>query len=59
MLRPSIFNDNLFDDFIELHGDRLYKDDGSIVGGLAMFNNIPCTVIGHLKRTNFRGKSTL
>ena len=36
---------NIFDDFIELHGDRLYKDDGSIVGGLAMFNNIPCTVI--------------
>ena len=49
--RPNVreYIDNLFDDFIELHGDRLYKDDGSIVGGLAMFNNIPCTVIGHLK----------
>lgn len=49
--RPNVYEyiDNLFDDFIELHGDRLYKDDGSIVGGLAMFNNIPCTVIGHLK----------
>ena len=41
--------ENLFDDFIELHGDRFYKDDGSIVGGLAMFENIPCTVVGHLK----------
>ena len=49
--RPNVYEyiDNLFDDFIELHGDRLYKDDGSIVGGLAIFNNIPCTVIGHLK----------
>ena len=49
--RPNVYEyiDNLFDDFIELHGDRLYKDDGSIVGGLALFNDIPCTVIGHLK----------
>lgn len=49
--RPNVYEyiENLFDDFIELHGDRVYKDDGSIVGGLAMFNNIPCTVVGHLK----------
>ena len=33
--RPNVYEyiENLFDDFIELHGDRLYKDDGSIVGG--------------------------
>ena len=38
--RPNVreYIDNLFDDFIELHGDRLYKDDGSIVGGLDDFN---------------------
>lgn len=32
--RPNVreYIDNLFDDFIELHRDRLYKDDGSIVG---------------------------
>ena len=49
--RPNVreYIDNLFDDFIELHGDRLYKDDGSIVGGLALFNGMPITVIGHLK----------
>ena len=49
--RPNVYEyiENLFDDFIELHGDRFYKDDGSIVGGLAMFENIPCTVVGHLK----------
>ncbi|MBQ8857081.1 MAG: acetyl-CoA carboxylase carboxyltransferase subunit alpha [Lachnospiraceae bacterium] len=43
----------LFDDFIELKGDRLGKEDGSIVGGIAMFHGIPVTVIGHRK-----GKTT-
>lgn len=49
--RPNVreYIDSLFDNFIELHGDRLYKDDGSIVGGLALFNGVPVTVIGHLK----------
>ena len=40
---------HLFDDFIELHGDRLAKDDGSIVGGIGLFNQQPVTIIGHLK----------
>ncbi len=39
----------LFDDFIELHGDRYYRDDPAIVGGIARFNGIPVTVIGHQK----------
>ena len=39
----------LFDDFIELHGDRLAKDDGSIIGGIGLFNQQPVTIIGHLK----------
>lgn len=43
----------VFTDFIELHGDRLYADDLAIVGGLAKFNGIPVTVIGHQ-----RGKDT-
>ena len=43
----------LFDDFIELHGDRLYGDDAAIVGGIASFNGQPITVIGHQ-----RGKTT-
>ncbi|MFV0396027.1 MAG: acetyl-CoA carboxylase carboxyltransferase subunit alpha [Coprobacillaceae bacterium] len=49
--RPNVkeYIENIFDDFIELHGDRLYKDDGSIVGGIASFNKQPVTVIGHLK----------
>ncbi|GAA0234833.1 acetyl-CoA carboxylase carboxyltransferase subunit alpha [Castellaniella daejeonensis] len=39
----------LFTDFHELHGDRMYADDQSIVGGLARFNGTPCMVIGHQK----------
>ncbi len=39
----------LFTDFQELHGDRHYADDVSIVGGLARFNGQPCMVLGHQK----------
>jgi len=39
----------IFTDFHELHGDRMYADDQSIVGGLARFNGTPCMVIGHQK----------
>lgn len=39
----------LFTDFHELHGDRSYADDPSIVGGLARFNGRPVMVIGHQK----------
>lgn len=42
----------IFSDFHELHGDRLYTDDLSIVGGLARFNNQSCMVIGHQKGRN-------
>jgi len=38
-----------FTDFQELHGDRHYADDLSIVGGLARFNGQPCMVLGHQK----------
>lgn len=52
--RPGIYDyiEELFDDFIELHGDRLYRDDPSIVGGIASFNGIPVTVIGQKKGKN-------
>jgi len=39
----------LFTDFHELHGDRVFADDQSIIGGLARFNGRPCMVIGHQK----------
>ncbi len=45
---PMIFND-----FIELHGDRLYGDDAAIVSGIGSFHGQPVTIIGHQ-----RGKDT-
>lgn len=39
----------IFTDFQELHGDRAFADDLSIVGGLARFNGQSCMVIGHQK----------
>ncbi|WP_454763600.1 acetyl-CoA carboxylase carboxyltransferase subunit alpha [Cupriavidus campinensis] len=39
----------IFTDFHELHGDRAFADDLSIVGGLARFNGQACMVIGHQK----------
>ena len=39
----------IFTDFQELHGDRHYADDQSIVGGLARFNGQACMVVGHQK----------
>ena len=41
--------DELFTHFVELHGDRHFADDLSIVGGLARFNGTPCMVLGHQK----------
>lgn len=43
----------LFEDFIQLHGDRAYGEDAAIVGGIASFDSKPITVIGHQ-----RGKDT-
>jgi acetyl-CoA carboxylase carboxyl transferase subunit alpha len=39
----------LFTDFQELHGDRVFADDQSIIGGLARFNGQACMVLGHQK----------
>ena len=37
----------IFTDFIELHGDRLYGDDAAIIGGIALLDGKPVTIIGH------------
>lgn len=52
-LVASDYIDAVFDDFIELHGDRYYGDDGAIIGGIATFQGRPVTVIGQQK-----GKAT-
>ncbi len=46
----------LFDDFIELHGDRLFGDDAAVVGGLARFEEQGVVVIGHQKGRDTREK---
>lgn len=42
----------VFDEFMEFHGDRCFKDDGAIIGGIAMFHGMPVTVIGQQKGKN-------
>ena len=44
----------LFEDFVELHGDRVFGDDKAIVGGLARFEGEPVVVIGHQKGRDTR-----
>ncbi len=46
----------LFTDFEELHGDRSFSDDPSIVGGLARFSGQPVMVIGHQKGRDTKEK---
>ncbi len=53
--RPTI-NDYIpliFDDFCEMHGDRLFGDDQAIIGGVASFRGIPVTVVAQVKGRNF------
>lgn len=50
-LRPFTLDyvGRLIDGFIELHGDRAFRDDESIVGGVGRFRGTPVLVIGHQK----------
>lgn len=52
--RPTI-NDYLpliFNDFYEMHGDRLFGDDRAIIGGIARLDNMPVTIIAQVKGRN-------
>ena len=46
--RPNskFYIENIFDEFIEFHGDRSFRDDKAIIGGIGSINNINVTVIG-------------
>ena len=48
--------DNVFTDFDELHGDRLYANDNAIIGGTARLNGKPVVVIGHEKGRDTKEK---
>ncbi|MFL2775963.1 MAG: acetyl-CoA carboxylase carboxyltransferase subunit alpha [Gammaproteobacteria bacterium] len=49
----SDYIDNIFSDFDELHGDRVFGEDKAIIGGLAKFKKRPVVIVGQEK-----GKST-
>lgn len=52
--RPNakFYINEIFDEFIELHGDRNFGDDKAIIGGIALLNNLSFTVIGICKGEN-------
>ncbi|MGO0121914.1 acetyl-CoA carboxylase carboxyltransferase subunit alpha [Desulfothermobacter acidiphilus] len=45
----------LCEDFIELHGDRLFSDDPAVVGGMAWLDGKAVMILGHQKGKNMRG----
>jgi len=57
-LRPYTMDyiPTIFDDFQELHGDRMYADDKAIIGGTANLDGRPVMVIGHQKGRNTKEK---
>lgn len=52
--RPTIadYIPLIFDDFFEMHGDRLYGDDAAIYGGIGTLDGTPVTVIAQVKGRN-------
>lgn len=53
-LRPTVrdYIPLIFDDFFEMHGDRLFGDDGAILAGVCRFEDTPVTVIAQVKGRN-------
>jgi len=54
--RPGTLDyiERIFNNFVELHGDRFYGDDAALVGGIAMFGSQAVTVFGHQKGRNMK-----
>ena len=48
------FAKEIFDDFIELHGDRNFRDDGAVIGGIGRLNGQAVTVVGIQKGRNLQ-----
>lgn len=51
------FIERLFEEFVELHGDRRFADDPAIVCGLARFHGLPVMVLGHQKGRDTKQRS--
>lgn len=48
--------DRLFTEFVEIHGDRRFADDGAVVAGVARFDTVPVLVVGHQKGRDTKQK---
>ncbi len=51
------FVERLFEDFVELHGDRRFAEDPAIVTGVARFHGLPIVVVGHQKGRDTKQRS--
>src|SRR3989442_869654 len=53
--RPVVpdFIELIFEDYVDLHGDRRFEDDPAMIGGIAKFHGEPCLVLG-----THKGKDT-
>jgi acetyl-CoA carboxylase carboxyl transferase subunit alpha len=49
--------ERLFEDFVELHGDKRFAEDPAIVCGLARFHGLPVIVVGHQKGRDTKQRS--
>jgi acetyl-CoA carboxylase carboxyl transferase subunit alpha len=56
--RPTTLDyvEQLFTDFIELHGDRRFADDHAVVAGPASFHGAPVMIVGHQKGSDTKQK---
>jgi len=59
-VRPTSLDyiERIFDNFLEMHGDRFFGEDRAIVGGIAFFGNIPVTIIAQQKGRNTKENIT-
>ena len=49
--------ERIFDDFIELHGDRSFADDAALVSGIGRFNGQTIALVGHQKGRDIRERT--
>ena len=48
--------DRIFTSFYELHGDRCFRDDGALIGGVALFEGMPVTVLADLRGSDVQDR---
>ncbi|GJM27242.1 MAG: acetyl-coenzyme A carboxylase carboxyl transferase subunit alpha [Phycisphaerae bacterium] len=56
--RPKMLDyvSRMFDDFVDMHGDRLTGDDSALIGGIARFRDQTVVLVGQQKGTNFEDR---